>query len=196
MPGGEYVEQRRIAVARNRGAAVARGEIMAFADADFRLHPHTFNWIDAVMADGHYIGGATGLTMERWSLGIRVTWYLVMPPLWLLSMDGGVWFCRRSDFIETGGFDESRPMGEDVVFLGRLKRLAAKRRPRQRLATRFTTGTLGLAPALVTNSSRKWDRHGDWHMIGDVLRASLYLLFARHKIDEYARRYWYEDRLT
>ena len=38
-----------------------------------------------------YIGGATGITMERWSLGIAATWYLIMPPLWLMEIDGGGW---------------------------------------------------------------------------------------------------------
>jgi glycosyltransferase involved in cell wall biosynthesis len=188
------VEKRVIAAARNGGAATARGEILAFADADFRIHPATFNFIDTVMANSGYIGGATGLTMERWSPGIAATWCLIMPPLWLLSMDGGVWFCRRADFLETGGFDESRPIGEDVAFLSRLKRLGSSRRPKQRLVTRFTVRKLGLSPALVINSSRKFDKHGDWHMIADVLRAGFYLVFSRRKFKEYATRYWYEDR--
>lgn len=190
----ERVEKRLIAANRNGGAAVAQGEIVAFADADFRIHPDTFNYIDAVMADSRYVGGATGITMERWSLGIAATWYLIMPPLWLLCMDGGVWFCRRADFLEIGGFDESRPIGEDVAFLSRLKRLGASRRPRRQLATRFTARKLGLSPALVINSARKFDKHGDWHMIPDVLRAAYYLLFARDKFKAYANRYWYEGR--
>lgn len=190
------IEKRLIAANRNGGAAIARGEIVAFADADFRIHPETFNYIDDVMANPAYIGGATGLTMERWSLGIAATWYLIMPPLWLLGMDGGVWFCRRQDFLEVGGFDESRLVGEDVAFLSRLKRLGASRRPKQRLATHFTARKLGLSPALALNSARKFDKHGDWHIIPDVLRAAFYLLFARHKFNEYTTRYWYEDRST
>jgi glycosyltransferase involved in cell wall biosynthesis len=188
------VEKRRIAAARNGGAAIARADILAFADADFRIHPVTFNYIDDVMAKPGFIGGATGLTMERWSPGIAASWYLIMPPLWLLGMDGGVWFCRRTDFLEVGGFDESRPIGEDVHFLSRLKRLGAKRRPKQRLATRFTARKIGHQPALVLNSSRKFDKHGDWHMIPDTLLAAWYLLFAKHKFQEYTKRYWYDER--
>jgi glycosyltransferase involved in cell wall biosynthesis len=190
----EHVSKRLIAAARNGGAGVARGNLLAFSDADFRLHPETFNYIKAVMTHPGYIGGATGITMERWSLGIAATWYMILPPLWLIGIDGGVWFCRRSDFREVGGYSEAVPLAEDVDFLGRLKRLGAGRRPKQRLATRFTARKLGLPPPLVLNSSRKFDKHGDWHMIPGVFRGAFYFLFARRKLSDYARRYWYEDR--
>jgi glycosyltransferase involved in cell wall biosynthesis len=108
--------ERLIAAARNGGAAAAQGEIVAFADADFRLHPETFNYINVVMQHPGYVGGATGITMERWSLGITATWYMIMPPLWLYGIDGGVWFCRHSEFQEVGGYDESLTLGEDADF--------------------------------------------------------------------------------
>jgi glycosyltransferase involved in cell wall biosynthesis len=187
----EPVAKRLIAAARNGGAAVAGGELLAFADADFRIHAETFNYIESVMRHPGYVGGATGITMERWSLGIGTTWYMIMPPLWLLGLDGGVWFCRRSDFRQIGGYNETVPLGEDVDFLWRLKRLGGSHRPRERLATRFTAQRLGLEAALVLNSSRKWDQHGDWHMIPDVLRAAFYFVFAQQKLREYAQRYWY-----
>lgn len=189
-----HVAKRRIAAARNGGAAVAHGSILAFCDADFRIHPETFNYIESVMQRPGFIGGATGLEMERWSLGIAVTWYLVLPPLWMLGMDGGVWFCHRRDFEAVRGFEEDLQFAEDVAFLRKLKRRGAQRHPRERLATRFTARKLGLERALAVNSARKWDKHGDWHMIPDVLRVGFYLLFSRSRLDAYARRYWYEDR--
>jgi len=44
------VELRSIAAARNGGAHAARGEVVAFVDADMRIHPETFNAIDAALA--------------------------------------------------------------------------------------------------------------------------------------------------
>ncbi len=38
-----FVEKRAIAAARNGGARFARGEILAFIDADSAIHPETFN---------------------------------------------------------------------------------------------------------------------------------------------------------
>ena len=42
------VEKRIIAAARNAGARQARGEILAFVDADMRIHPDTFDAIGAL----------------------------------------------------------------------------------------------------------------------------------------------------
>ncbi len=189
-----HVALRAIAAARNGGAALARGEVVAFVDADYRIHPETFNVIDAVMARPEYIGGGTGAVMERWSLGIGVTWYAVLPPLLALGLDGGVWFCRRADFLETGGYDESLRATEDVRFLLALARLGRRRSPRQRLANRRALRRLGLPRAFSIASCRKFDRHGDWHFLSLALRGSFWLLFSRRRLERFIQRYWYEDR--
>lgn len=189
------VEKRCIAAARNGGARASHGEIVAFADADFQIARETFNFIVAVLDTGRYVGGATGLTMERWSLGIRATWNLILPPLWLLQLDGGVWFCRREDYDATGGFNEAVRAGEDVRFLTALKRLGRARRPRQRMATRFTARRLSIPPALAVASTRKFDQHGDWHMFRDAARnLPRVLLHGRRSVDEYIDGYWYQGR--
>lgn len=121
------VEKRRIACARNGGAAMARGELLAFVDADMRIHPETFNAIDAAIATGRYVGGATGVRPERWSPGILVTWLLLVPWVVVLRMDTGVVFCRREDFVRIGGYEEARHFGEDVALLVTLKRLGRAR---------------------------------------------------------------------
>ena len=44
------------------------------------------------------VGGATGVTMERWSVGIALTFAMILPLVWLTGMDTGVVFMRREDF--------------------------------------------------------------------------------------------------
>ncbi|NIP81927.1 MAG: glycosyltransferase, partial [Gemmatimonadetes bacterium] len=57
---------RNIAAVRNAGAAVARGRVLCFVDADLRVHPETFNVIDRGLGPG-VVAGATGVTLDRWS---------------------------------------------------------------------------------------------------------------------------------
>ena len=59
------VAKRCIASSRNGGASVAKGKIIAFADADFRIHPETFNYIDDVMRSPGYVGGGTGFVFRK-----------------------------------------------------------------------------------------------------------------------------------
>jgi glycosyltransferase involved in cell wall biosynthesis len=177
------VEKRSIAVARNGGARAARGEVVAFVDADMRIHPETFNAIDAALETGRYVGGATGVRLERWSLGILVTWLLLIPWVVLLRMDTGVVFTRREDFERVGGYEERRSFAEDVALLIALKRLG---RSRGQTLARVTS-----AKALA--SMRKFDRHGDWHYFWLFAHLGLLMLRKPEALTELVRRYWYED---
>jgi len=66
------VEERRIASVRNGGAEAATGDVLCFIDADSEIHPETFNAIEDSLATGRVVAGATGVRMERWSLGIAL----------------------------------------------------------------------------------------------------------------------------
>jgi glycosyltransferase involved in cell wall biosynthesis len=173
------VERRVIGAARNGGARAARGDVLAFVDADARIHPRTFDAIDQAFATGRVVGGATGVTSERWSLGIVVTWALLLPMVWITGMDTGVTFCRREEFDAIGGYDEGLKFAEDVKLLVALRRLGRARG--QHLAR--------LTSVKAVASTRKFDDLGDWHyfrLIGHGLYA---LLRGRH--DEFTDRYWY-----
>ena len=179
------VAKRAIAAARNGGAACAQSPILAFVDADTQIHPETFNGIDRALADNTIVGGATGITMERWSLAL-VGIYLAMIPLVLVTgMDAGVVFCRRDDFREIGGYDERLLAGEDVAFLWALKKVGRSRG--QRLTR--------LRSMKAVASTRKFDRHGDWHYFRDMTRLALARLRNPDATEEFVRRYWYDDRL-
>ncbi len=178
------VEKRVIAAARNGAAAVARGAILCFVDADTVVHPETFNAIERTMRTGKCVVGATGARMERMSFGIGVVWLLLVPMTRLLGMDTGVVFCRREDFAAVGGYREELSYAEDVEFLYRLKRLGRGR------GQRFVRPTG--APAIV--STRKFDQHGDWHFFTRFGRLPFQFLFARTRFQKSMHDYFYEAR--
>lgn len=177
------VAKRVIAAARNAGAREARGEILAFVDADFQIHPETFNAIEASLADGKSVVGATGVKMERLSLGIGVSYALLAPFAIVMQMDTGVVFCRRQDFEAVGGYNEARLVAEDVQLLRDLKRLGRGRGQKfERLR-----GVKAIA------STRKFDRFGDWHYVTGMLPLVYAALFSRSMLDRWIRCYFYED---
>src|SRR6266404_838343 len=110
------VEKRRIAAARNGGGHAARGEIVCFIDADSAVHAQTFNAIDQTLCTGRFVGGATGIRLERKSLGLLAAYCGCMTLVVLVGIDTGVVFCRREDFEAVGGYDETRLYAEDVIF--------------------------------------------------------------------------------
>lgn len=179
------VEKRCIAAARNGGARQARGEVLCFVDADCIVHPETFNVIEAGLTDD-VIAGTTGVIPERWSLGLRCSYAMLMPLIWILGMDAGVVFCRRSDFDAVKGYNEDRLFAEDVEFLLALRGLGKRRSPPQKLARLKGSRTL--------TSARKWDKHGEWHLITNAIKHSFLMVARPSATEAFARRYWYEDR--
>ena len=177
-----HVETRTIAAARNGGARIARGEILMFVDADSLVHPGTFDAVDRALASGRVVGGASGVTSERWSAGIVATWAFMLPMVWLTGMDTGVVFCRREDFVAVGGYDERRRFAEDVMFLLALRRLG--RRRGQRLTR--------LRRVKAVTSTRKFDDHGDWHYFTGVLMLPLASVLRPRSTARRVARYWYE----
>ena len=179
------VARRAIAAARNGGAHVASGDILTFVDADtVSVHPGTFNAIGELLARDAVAGGATGVRMERWSLGIAVTYALMLPLVWLTRMDTGMVFCRREDFLAVGGYDERLLFAEDVKFLLALRRLGRPRGQRLARATRVK----------AVASTRKFDEFGEWHFLLAFPLVLLGQLIGRGGIADFARRYWYEPR--
>jgi glycosyltransferase involved in cell wall biosynthesis len=179
-------DKRVIAAVRNTGARNAKGQILVFVDADNIIHPDTFNAIDKSLATRKVVAGATGVKMQRMSLGIAVTYALMVPLVWLTRMDTGVVFCRREDFETIGGYNEDLLFAEDVQLLWDLMRLGRKRG--QKLS-RITS-------ARAIFSTRKFDKHGDWHYLWMPWRLLYGLLFSRSSLNAFARRYWYGYQRT
>jgi len=171
---------RSIGATRNAGGRAARGNVLAFVDADSRIHPQTFNEIVARLDSRRVIGGSTGVTMERWSPGIAATYAILAGLVWVTGFDTGVVFCRRADFDAVGGYDERLRFAEDVAFLVALWRHGRRTRRRLVRARR----------AKAVASTRKFDEHGDWHYFGFFWKAFV-RLFGRGNLDAVAELYWY-----
>jgi glycosyltransferase involved in cell wall biosynthesis len=179
-----HVEKRAIAAARNGGARIAQSDILAFVDADSQLHPETFNEIERVMSSDKVIVGATGVHVERMSLGVAVAVMIMTPILYIQGLDTGVVFCRKEDWEAVGGYDEEQLVSEDVRFLFALKRRGRKR----------GQNFIRAKDVKAITSSRKFDKHGDWHFLLGMFRAPLLFLFAPKAFKRYVQKYWYEDR--
>ena len=184
------VTKRRIAAARNGGAQAARGEVLCFIDADSALHPNTFHKIDEAMRDEKIIAGATGVFLERNSIGLLATYLCMMPALWLTGFDTGVVFCRREDFEAVNGYNEDLFFAEDVAFLYALKRRG--------WATGQSLTRLSGVKAL--GCTRKFDEKGDWHYF--TMIPKYVLLVARRGMSTFHKQedipdltdYWYRPR--
>jgi hypothetical protein len=142
------------------------------------------SFISFASGQEHRFGGATGVSMERWSPGIALSFAMMLPMVWATGFDTGIVFCRRADFEALGGYDESRPIAEDVDFLIRLKRLGKQRGQHLRRLRAIKTIT----------STRKFDRHGDWHYFLQMPRVAWNVLRRNEAGNAFIRRYWYEDR--
>ncbi len=176
------VTKKVIGAVRNAGAAAASGNILCFVDADARIHPQTFNVIEDKLTE-KIVGGATGVTPERWSLGFAATYAVIVPLVILMRMDTGVVFCRREDFMAIGGYDENRRVAEDVAFLFALRRLGRQRGQRLTRARR----------AKAITSLRKFDEHGEWHYFPLMFIGGLAILRGKD-MGELEDRYWYKPR--
>lgn len=171
------VEKRAIAAARNGGASMARGQTLCFVDADLRIHPDTFAVIVDRMKSDRIAGGATGWMLDRRSAGLNATVATVRALTWLARVNAGVVFCRADVFRDVGGYNENRRFAEDVQFFRDMCR-AGKRRGLQTLLNVRT-------PAVV--STRKFDRHGDWHMF-----AMGFWILRNRSLDKTVDHYWYD----
>ncbi len=175
------VEKRAIAAARNGGAKLATGEMLAFVDADSRIHPDSFAAIDAALRDDRVAGGATGVTLDRWSLGIALTFACFIPMVLVTGFDTGLVFCRRQDFERLGGYDESLRAAEDVAWLWKLRRDGRSRGRRLIRLTKVKT----------IASTRKFDEYGDWHYFRFFYEGPKFFLGSR-TLKGFVNDYWYK----
>jgi rSAM/selenodomain-associated transferase 2 len=114
--------QRGRARQMNSGADTARGEILWFVHADAELPLESLDEIAGIMDDSNVVGGYFRIRLPS-GLVYRLTDSFAHYAGILLRMrcgDHGI-FCRRTVFVDVGGFPEV-PLMEDVDFFRRIRR--------------------------------------------------------------------------
>ena len=126
-----------------------------------------------------HVGGGVMIYPERFSLGIIVTGFYLLPFVLFYGISGGVFFTTKKAFDAIGGFDEDWLSAEDIDFARRLKYYAK------------TQGKSfkNLYTAYITTSCRKFDRFGDWYF---CLRPWLVLKLLFNKSRKDADKIWYD----
>ena len=148
-------ESKNLSRIRNAAARFARGEILVMIDADSTMTPNMLTEIDRSLSAGKCIGGGVAIRMERMSLGILLTLFMLAPVLLYHRVSGGLFWCYRRDFEEIDGFDERLVSAEDLDFAKRLKAYGKTQ------GKCFKT----LRKAYIQTSTRKFDQLGDWYLV-------------------------------
>ena len=118
------VDIKCISAVRNRAAAAASGQYLAFTDADNRVSENIFVEIDKAMGSGAYIGGGLiNAPYERSSFGLNLSQFFIITNLRFFGVSMFMFYTTAEVFQETGGFDEKLLANEDMDFALRLKRL-------------------------------------------------------------------------
>jgi len=172
VPPGVRVEAgppRNSYAARNRAARTARGDVLAFTDADCLPAP---DWLERGLAalDGaDIVAGAVRFTVEG-----RLTPWALLDVEQNLDQEAAVrrnvavtanLFMRRATFDAIGGFDDTLPSGSDHDAVSRAVRAGAALRYAERAAISHPARTR--ARALLANrwftlfhGAARWGRDG------------------------------------
>lgn len=125
------VEHRQIAAVRNSAATAVLAlippspdDMLVFVDGDTLMTSELLLGARHALDEGCVGGGARVRFDEapRWARWFMAT--MAGPLLWWWGYAGGCFlYCRRDAFEAVGGFDEQYFAGEEIYFLGSLKKL-------------------------------------------------------------------------
>lgn len=150
-----------VAGVRNVGALAARGDVFVTLDADTVLPLGGLARVVEAVADASVVGGAAREVCARRSLGIAVTMAAVHLGEAIGGLGGGMYWCRREDWHAVRGYNDLLASGSNHDFARRLREHG------RHSGRRFVNLDVD-----VVASSRRYDAHGDWHLVRHLARPS------------------------
>jgi glycosyltransferase involved in cell wall biosynthesis len=148
-----------IGKARNTGARAARGQYLAFCDADNQVTENLLVLIHDHLTDPRIAGGGTWIEPERRNLKIAFFYFVWHLYVTCSRVGVGMMHCRKADFDSFGGFDESIYAAEDIQLAYDLKRIGRPRRQKFKLIRR----------GWIITSTRKIDQTPLHVMLGKLI---------------------------
>jgi glycosyltransferase involved in cell wall biosynthesis len=172
------VDGGRPGAARNAGAAVARGELLMFLDADALPSTRALEIITNIASTPaeaplvHFkVTPMTSSVPVRLCFAVMDLWFVLLDRSGLKHGLVNCMALPRTAFMAAGGFDEDLEPGEDVEFIHRASRLVPVRYERD-------------APVFV--SARRFrTENGVWFSIKTVMWEVLRLLGSRRSVFRY-----------
>lgn len=133
------------AIQMNRGAKIARGDILLFLHADTRLPAEAVNGIEKALTNSGIIGGRFKVRLDDQKVIYRIISGLInLRDRFTRGFTGdqGI-FIRKNIFEHLGGYRDF-PLMEDLDLARRMRR----------------AGKIVRLPLTVTTSTRRWEQHG------------------------------------
>jgi glycosyltransferase involved in cell wall biosynthesis len=175
--------RNQIAAARNAGGRAARGDIVAFVDADSRISANLLARVCEVMASGDFVGGGV-IRMYRDAPSVWATilgvWRNVIGYR-LFGVSTGLIYTRREAFDLIGGFDERYYAAEEGLFIMALKRLGRQQ----------GTSFCNIDDGHIVTSARKFQELSALRLVWTGLK---FVLFPWKLRSRRACAFWYEGR--
>lgn len=145
------------AIQMNKGAEVAKGEILLFLHADTFLPPEAINSIEEALTGPEIVGGRFKVRLDNDKMIYRIIGGLInLRDRFTRGFTGDQCiFIRKDTFERLGGYRDF-PLMEDLDLARRMRRAGP---------AEGGAGKIVRLPLTVTTSARRWQRKGVWRTI-------------------------------